>query len=63
MNNANPYWFYFQHTGQIEAYLTYIEYRRLTSNEFSEDFDRIQKERYERNYLRTDSSGDGLSGE
>lgn len=60
MNSANHYWFYFQHTGQIEAYLTYIEYRRLTSKEFAEEFDNLQKERYGRENLRLGDQGDGL---
>ncbi len=60
---TNNFWNFFEHTGQIEAYLTYLEFRRLTSKEFAEEMDKIQEEKYGRESLRLGNQGDGLSGE
>ena len=58
--NSNPYWFYFESTGQIEAYLTYKEFLRLTSGK-EENFDK-QGTDYGNQSLWFDSTGNGLSG-
>jgi len=58
-----PYWSFFENTGQVEAYLTYLEFRRLTSTEFAEEMDKEQEERYGRESLRACNQGDGLQGE
>ncbi len=36
MNGAN-YWQFFERTGNLEAYLTYIEYCRLTQSENADE--------------------------
>ena len=58
--NSNPYWFYFETTGQIEAYLTYREFLRLTGS-IKENSDE-QGYDYGNQSLWFDSSGNGLSG-
>lgn len=36
MSNTN-YWQFFQNTGNLEAYLTYLEFRRLTEGENADE--------------------------
>ncbi len=31
-------WGFFQETGSVEAYLLYLEYKRLTEGEYSDEF-------------------------
>ena len=41
-------WQFFERTGNIEAYLTYLEYRRLTDSEFAKEQDARQADIYDR---------------
>ena len=37
MLDDNNYWQFFENTGNLDAYLTYLEFKRLTSGEYADE--------------------------
>ncbi len=56
-------WNFFERTGNLEAYLTYLEYRRLTDSEFANEQESHQADIYDRESPWYCGEGDSSRGE